>query len=148
MTVGTAQTIEEKLYRETVKSIVNEYLNDLYDRVDRLEVESTMTDGGKIAATDAIPANVSAFYGITIGGAETNTIAAPATAGLTIIFNVDVDTSGTRTITFSGGDFDQSGNDKIAFDTVLQYAIFTSFDIDGAGTLAWRLVANGGGTLS
>lgn len=96
---------------------------------------------------EAIPVNESGQIALTIAESanETNTVAAPAQAGLELLISaIAVGTSGSRAITFAA-ELDGT-NDKVTFDAEGETLRVMSVQT-GALTYAWRLVCNVGATL-
>lgn len=93
----------------------------------------------------ALPNDKSCTIHITTAAAETNTLAAPAAAGLLMALTCDVYAVGDRVVTCATT-VNQTGNNTLTFgaagDTILLYSV----QIGGA--LRWRVAANDGVALS
>ncbi len=108
------------------------------------QLENTIADPGTGVA---IPVVASGVCPITIGsaGAETNTLAAPAYIGLTLVLTADVVGTGTRVITCATL-VNQTGNNTLTFAQAADTIVLVSTQI--AGALRWRVLANDGVALS
>ena len=108
-------------------------------------VPSIATNGGVVAASAAIPANVSAQYQIITAAAETNTLAIPASEGLMISLICEVYAVGDRVVTVASA-INQATNTLMTFGAVGDWITLISVDV--GGTLYWRILANDGVGLS
>lgn len=94
----------------------------------------------------AIPVTGSTSIDLTIGtGAETNTMAIPGAVGQQISIIAGTAGGGTRTITVASA-INQAGNTKMAFTQANDWILLRG--VSSGGTLAWRVAANDGVTLS
>lgn len=92
----------------------------------------------------AIPVLRSGNVAITTAGAETRTLAAPGSVGLTLSLSMDVDV-GDAVITVATA-FNQTGNNTITLNDAGDTVVLTSVQV--AGAPVWRLVVNDGATLA
>jgi len=92
----------------------------------------------------AIPVLRSGNVAITTAGAETRTLAVPATVGITLAISCDVYV-GDAVITVASP-FNQTGNNTITLNTAGDTVVLTSVQVGGA--VVWRLVVNDGATLA
>lgn len=123
----------------TAADDVEEALAEMYPAVARV---AAIADPG---AAGAIPVLRSGNCAITTAAAETRTIAAPGTVGLTLAVSADDVTSGAATITVASA-INVTGNNTIVLDADGETIILESVQV--GGTPVWRVGANDGATLS
>jgi len=92
----------------------------------------------------AIPVLRSGNVAITTAGAETRTLAVPATVGITLAISCDVYV-GDAVITVASA-FNQTGNNTITLNTAGDTVVLTSVQVGSA--IVWRLVVNDGAALT
>lgn len=103
---------------------------------------------GALAASAVANAGAGGSYYMTIGsaGAETNTLAAPTVQGAILSICATTVGTGTRVVTVASA-INKAGNNTITFAAAGDRITLIANAV-GASTLAWRVLANDGPTLS
>lgn len=103
---------------------------------------------GALAASAVINAGAGGSYYMTIGssGAETNTLAVPTVQGSILSLCAATVGTGTRVVTVASA-INKAGNNTITFAAAGDRITLIANAV-GASTLAWRVLANDGPTLS
>jgi hypothetical protein len=122
----------------TASDDVEEVIVEMLPAVSGVAVIADPGDAG------AIPVTRSGNCAITTAGAETRTIAAPATVGITLALSCDVD-AGDAVVTVASA-FNQTGNNTITLNDAGDTVVLTSVQVGSA--VVWRLVVNDGATLA
>jgi hypothetical protein len=113
-------------------------LAELYPAVSRIAAIADPGDAG------AIPVLRSGNCALTSAGAETRTLAAAASVGITLDITHDVD--GGAVVITSATAINQTGNNTITLTEVADYIRLVSAQVGGA--VVWRVAANDGAALS
>jgi hypothetical protein len=122
----------------TASTTVEAVTQEMLPAVSRIAVIADPGNAG------AIPVLRSGNVALTSAGAETRTIAAPATVGITMDLTHDVD--GGAIVITSATTINQTGNNTITLTEVADYIRLVSVRIGGA--VVWRVAANDGAALS